>query len=140
MQKMASRSRAGCVAWVVLRLQGEGHGALCRTTQHRRGRFDLLFSRSVEYRATPSGALFGQFQTANIANFALRLSPSERVAARRFGAHFPATGLSSMCNGSMGRCVYKVYVTAAVAGEREGEDGPIRAKVRPDRGPVRYDG
>jgi len=31
----------------------------------------MLFSCSVEYRATPSGALFGQFQKVNSAKFTM---------------------------------------------------------------------
>src|SRR5215216_6451230 len=39
----------------------EGGRARCRTIRHRRGRFGMLFSCSVEYRATPRAPLFGQF-------------------------------------------------------------------------------
>lgn len=39
---------------------GSSRGSRGRTTRHRRGRFDMIFSCSVEYRVTLSGTLFGQ--------------------------------------------------------------------------------
>jgi hypothetical protein len=58
-------------AWDARGLWGWGDGALCRTTRHRKGRFGMLFSCSVIYRATLSRHLFGQSQKKHSANFAL---------------------------------------------------------------------
>src|SRR5215208_2433378 len=54
---------------------GRQMGLLYRTTRHRIGRFDMLFSCSVEYRAAISGALFGQFQKGNSQKFDVASCP-----------------------------------------------------------------